>query len=540
MRRRHLAPAVAGLVLAAVAPATVAQARIPAPEPPMLLPGDARASSLRADPTTWIVGADARSPRSAAIARRFGARPAGGAATTFAVAPARAAAFARALRRAGLLVYAEPNGRATYAARLSDPLTTTSSWRDVIVAASLTAPKVTPKSPKLVLIDTQIDLTHPEIAGTNIRSTLHNRPTSPHGTATVGVAAAPDNNIGFVGVWPNMRAYNYATGTLTCLASARQISRAVKHGAAVISMSYGSDAFCYSEFVALQKAFAKGVVTVAAAGNEFEDGNPLEYPASLPHVLTVSAVGPDNRVSPFSNTNAAVDVSAPGTGVLTSVPPAFDDDGPRDGFAYLSGTSFSAPMIAAGAAWVRQVRPGLDAGQVGQAIRFSANDVQSKGWDAETGYGIISVRRALKIREPPADSLEPNDGIVWVDGRAFGRPDVPIFPKGARLRTLDALVDQYEDPDDVYRVEFAPRARLRFDVKPRFGDVDLEIYQGAAKTFSNRFLIDRSEKNGTALDRIFLTNRTNRATAVYVHVYINPALPTLNADYRLRIVRLSP
>ena len=55
----------------------------------------------------------------------------------------------------------------------------------------------------------------------------------------------------------------------------------------MINMSYGSRGACYPEYVALQFAVARGIVPVAAAGNEFAEGNPLEFPASLPHVLTV-------------------------------------------------------------------------------------------------------------------------------------------------------------------------------------------------------------------------------------------------------------
>jgi hypothetical protein len=536
------------LTLAALmAPAALARADlvkpspIPAPNPPIILPGDARAATASTEPGVWIVGADANARRAPAIARRFGARSLaseGDSDGAYTIAPRRARAFAAALRRAGALLYAEPDYTKHYAAEELDPLSGQAGWREVVVNPALTSPPVTPTSPKLVLIDAQMDTTHPEFVHSNIRSTLHNAPTTFHGTATMGVAAAPHNGIGIVGIWPNMRAYNYATDTITCAASARQIIRAVRNGAATINMSYGSDSFCYSEFAALQKAFAAGVVTVASAGNEFGDGNPLEYPASLPHVLTVAAIGSDSRVSPFSNTNNAVDLSAPGTSILTTVPKAFDNDGTRDGYTYISGTSFSAPMVAAAATWVRQVRPSLDAGQIGQAIRLSAVDLQTPGWDSETGYGLLSIRRALRIQAPPDDPLEPNDGMVWVDGRAFGKPDPPIFPKGARSRTVDALVDQYEDPDDVYRVIFPAHTRLRFDVKPSFGDSDLELYAGAAKTFSSRYLLARSEKNGTRLDRIVVRNTSDRTSAVYVHVYINPAVPGLDSAYRLRVTRL--
>src|SRR6185503_18406059 len=136
-------------------------------------------------------------------------------------------------------------------------------------------------------------------------------------------------------------------------------------------------------YIAIQFAVARGIVPVAAAGNEFDQGNPPEFPASLPHVLTVAAVGPDGKSSYFSNANTAVDLSAPGEQVMTAVPPALDGDGTKDGYELQSGTSFSAPMVAAAVAWVKAVRPTLSGDQLTQAVRLSASDLGNPGWDPD-------------------------------------------------------------------------------------------------------------------------------------------------------------
>ncbi len=78
-----------------------------ASEPPMVLPGDARAAAVHADGETWIVGARPGAV-TAGLARRFGARRVGSAGAHV-LSRARARAFARALRRRGALVFAEPN-----------------------------------------------------------------------------------------------------------------------------------------------------------------------------------------------------------------------------------------------------------------------------------------------------------------------------------------------------------------------------------------------------------------------------------------------
>ena len=141
-------------------------------------------------------------------------------------------------------------------------------------------------------------------------------------------------------------------------------------------MSYGSPSRCAAEWVQIYFAVAKGIIPVAAAGNEFEQGNPLEFPASLPHVVTVAATtrGRQERAaSPTPTTRSTC--RAPGVDILTAVPPALDGDGAPDGYEPLSGTSFSAPMVSAAMAWVRAARPELTPDRVVQAVRLSARDV---------------------------------------------------------------------------------------------------------------------------------------------------------------------
>src|SRR5688572_11849826 len=97
----RFAPAIAVAIALGAGPAAYAS------EPPMVLPGDARAAGVDADAATWIVGAG---PGGATerLAHRYGARRVGSAGTHV-VPRGRARAFAGALRRRGALVFAEPN-----------------------------------------------------------------------------------------------------------------------------------------------------------------------------------------------------------------------------------------------------------------------------------------------------------------------------------------------------------------------------------------------------------------------------------------------
>jgi hypothetical protein len=528
MKAPLLAVAAAALL---AAPATAAAAV----DAPMSLPGDATAASVPAEHSKWIVGA--RPGRTArALAARFGAEHVSLGAYT--IARSRARAFAAALRQRHRLAYAQPNTLGKpLAAAPNDPLSATPwDWRSVVADPALPIPPVTPTSPRIALVDAQLDATHPEFVGGNT-ATLPTYPvTIAHGTATASVAAAPTNGVGIAGVWPGARALNVPLpATIPCDASARQITAAVAHGAAVINMSYGSEAICYPEYTALQRAVARGIVPVAAAGNEFTEGNPLEFPASLPHVLTVASVGQDNQASYFSNASAAIDLAAPGENIMTAVPPALDEDGNQDGWMVQSGTSFAAPMVAAAVAWVRAARPDLTPDQVAQAVRLSAVDISPAGWDPSTGFGRLSVARALTITPPPADPDEPNDDMFWVDGRAFGKPSHLIY-KGKGHSRLKGLLDAAEDPADVYRIRIRGHSHKRITANPTGkDDVALYVYRRKARRLSQKPFMKSSHKKRGRTERIVLRNRGKRDKTFYVAIRVQPGANDLDAGYALRV-----
>lgn len=526
--------------IALAAPAGAESAPSSAVRPPLMLPGDAAAASIRADQATWLIGARPGAKAAARIARRHGARPLGTAAPGgYVVARDRARGLASALRARHLLVSAEPNGLARSKQAIPpDPLSPRAAWRDHIVDPGLPAPTVTPQSPLIALVDSSADFSHGEWAGGNGSSAGALPVTDPHGTATAAVAAAPKNDIGILGVWPGARARNYPLpGEIRCSDVVAQIGRAVQEGAVVINMSFGSTSLCFQQYAALQFATARGVVLVAAAGNEFAEGNPLEYPASLPHVLTITALTPQRTAAYFSNVSAAMDLGAPGVGIVTAVPPLFDTDGVADGYQALDGTSFAAPMVSAAVAWVRAARPDLSADQVAQVVRLSATDLDKPGWDPVTGFGQLSVSGALARQPPPRDPTEPNDDIVWIDGTAFEKPDAPIW-QGRGRRTFTALLDRYEDPADVYRIVLRRRGRARITVKPRFGNPDLVVLSRKADSISERrSRVARSRHTGQRVDRVTIRNGSRRARSFFIAVPIDRRGTSLDAAYDLSVRR---
>lgn len=509
----------------------------------MTLPAPAQARAASAG--SWLVGA---TPGAAArtIAARFGAHELVAGFGAYDVPTANARAFADALRARGLLSYAEADdteSRTMAAARpiAADALAVAAaagqpSWRGQIVADGLVPPPLSAQTRPLVLIDTQADPTLPGFAGGHVSTTGKARATlkSSHGTATLAVAAAPDTGTGMQGVWPGMTAVNIPTN-LECGDRVVRLGQAIALRPAAINMSYGSLSFCYAEYVAMQRAVKAGIVLVAAAGNEFFDGNPAEYPASLPHVLTIGALAPNLTSSYFSNESAAIDLAAPGEDILTIVPPKYDKDGNKDGLTTLSGTSFAAPMVAAAVTWVRSARPDLTDDQVAQLVRLTARDIGKKGWDSSTGFGLLNIKAALAATPPAPDPLEPNDDLPFVNGKIFGKPAVSVVNLKTRSTKFAALVDRFEDPNDLYRMVIPARTKLSLVATPAFGDIDLELYGAGATTVekgAHRLAASRN-RGSKITERLTYTNRSRRPISVYARVYIDASVNTLDSRYTL-------
>lgn len=501
---------------------------------PMQLPGDARAAGVRQAARTWIVGARPGAA-TARIARRFGARAVIASEGIYVVDRRRARMFAAHLGER--LTLAEPDALGAKRAMPSDPLTPAQWWYPAVVHPSLTPPPVTGSSPSLGIIEEEIQRDHPDMQG--VVSTGNGVPPDAHGTQVAGAAGAPDNDFGIVGIWPGMRIDMPVYRGVACSTITASLNRAVARGASVVNMSYGFPrTSCFAHFIATQRAFGRGVVLVAAGGNEFEEGNPLQRPAVDPHVVTVAALKSDLSSSPFSNENSWIDISAPGSDVLLPTPPQFDEDGTRDGFQSVDGTSFAAPMVAAAATWLRAANPALRAGQVNRILQDSAVDLGRRGWDSTFGYGKADMARALAARVPAADPLEPNDDAEWVNGRRFGRADPVIFGRNSRLTTLDAALERFEDPFDVYRAVLPPRSTVRFTLLVGAGDPDLDVYSGGATTVTGaRGRLGGSARGGRSTDAVTIRNNSFRARTVLVNPYTGSGAPR-RAAYRLLIRRL--
>ncbi|MBX6394859.1 MAG: S8 family serine peptidase, partial [Alicyclobacillaceae bacterium] len=180
-------------------------------------------------------------------------------------------------------------------------------------------------------------------------------------------------------------------GAGTAFDVARGIVWAVDHGANIINLSLGQTEDCQYLHDAVRYAASRGVLVVAAMGNDGTDVP--EYPAAYPEVLAVTAVDPAGMFAPFSNYGAHAGVAAPGVSIASTYL--------GGQYAALSGTSMAAPHVAGLAALIWTQNPRLTAAQVREIVQRSAVDAGPPGKDPQYGYGVINVSAAVRSVRPP-------------------------------------------------------------------------------------------------------------------------------------------
>jgi len=205
-------------------------------------------------------------------------------------------------------------------------------------------------SVKIAILDTGVQLDHPDLQSKLVPGydwgDGDSDPTdnNGHGTHCSGIAAAATNNgVGVVGVGRDCMIMPVKVfGNRGGQALVDGIQWAADQGAHVISMSLKISNFPQLH-QAVQYAASKGVVLIAAAGND--NSTAVNYPAGYPEVMAVASSDPDDSRSGFSTYGDWVDVAAPGSNILSTVP--------GSAYGVSSGTSMACPLVAglAGLVW---------------------------------------------------------------------------------------------------------------------------------------------------------------------------------------------
>jgi len=219
-----------------------------------------------------------------------------------------------------------------------------------------------------------------------------------HGTHVAGTAAAVDNDIGVIGValgaklWAVKVLDKTGSGYLSDIIDG--IYWAADSGMEVISLSLGIDKETLDQYPndrqALQDAvdyayLTKGVVVVAAAGNEGVGEDTVIYPARFDSVIAVAATDSNDNRASFSSTGPTIEVVAPGVDIYSTW---------NDGYYNtISGTSMASPHVAGTAALV--ISSGVtNASQVRNVLQLTADDLGDTGEDSLYGYGLVDAEEA--------------------------------------------------------------------------------------------------------------------------------------------------
>ncbi|UCE36125.1 MAG: S8 family serine peptidase [Thermoplasmata archaeon] len=255
-----------------------------------------------------------------------------------------------------------------------------------------------------------------------------------HGTHCAGIAAAVTNNYhGIAGVAGNckilpIKVGGSGTGASKLSFISRAIFFAVRKGADIISLSLGGINSIVGQLL-MAYANARGVIIVAAAGNENMNLKSLSWPASHKDVIAVAATDANDSKAWFSNYGPWVDVAAPGMDILSlrahgtdmyllegsynpgaAFVPAFDNNAT---LYRASGTSMACPFVAGVAALILSKNPNLTPIQVRTILRSSTDEVLS---DLYIGTGRINAHTALLKTFPVSSELDDSLNGAEVKG----------------------------------------------------------------------------------------------------------------------------
>ena len=242
-----------------------------------------------------------------------------------------------------------------------------------------------------------------------------------HGTHVAGtVAAVTNNSTGVAGVAGSsqimpLRVLGQSGGTVYDIAQAIYYAAQLSNDsnvlplekADIINMSLGGGGYSQTMYDACAAARNKDVIIIAAAGND--SSSQLSYPASYDGVISVSAVGMDSKLAPYSNFGTKIDVTAPGgdlsedlngdgysDGVLSTC--GDDSSGSiKQNYRFYQGTSMASPHMAGVAALMKSLNPLLTPDGLDSLLESGliTTDIGASGRDDYYGYGLIDAYKAV-------------------------------------------------------------------------------------------------------------------------------------------------
>ncbi|WLR61315.1 cell wall-binding repeat-containing protein [Guptibacillus hwajinpoensis] len=246
---------------------------------------------------------------------------------------------------------------------------------------------------KVAVIDSGVDLTHPDLKrnlvdGINlVEPSKSVQDIDGHGTKVSGLIGAVTNNqLGVVSpsrgtsIMP-IKVTENGTGNLSTVVQG--IRYAIDHDADVINLSLGNYNNSFALRTVIEEAISKNILIVGAAGNDNDSG--VVFPAAYPDVLAVASVktGTEEKAS-FSNYGSLVDIAAPGTDIYST---SLNGE-----YAFDKGTSMSAPIVASSGVLLKEYAPYLTNKQMFKLLKETASALTSS---YDLGNGVLNMEGAI-------------------------------------------------------------------------------------------------------------------------------------------------
>lgn len=226
-----------------------------------------------------------------------------------------------------------------------------------------------------------------------------------HGTHIAGIIGAIANDHSgtagvsqMVQIMPVRYYSETAPGSVNLANTIKALHYAIDNGARIINYSGGGPEYSEEEFQAMKRAEQKGILIVAAAGNDHHDTDIEEYkyyPAAyefkgLKNIITVASIDSENKLLPSSNWGMkAVDVAAPGEGILSTIP------GGR--YGKMTGTSQATAFVSGIAALILSRNSNLTPSQVKDLIVKNTTPLASLRGKIASGGKVDAYRAILAL-----------------------------------------------------------------------------------------------------------------------------------------------
>ncbi len=311
----------------------------------------------------------------------------------------------------------------------------------------------------VAIVDDAVLITHPDlipnlVPGYDVadddNDPMPNVVAMSHGTHVAGiVGAATNNGIGVASIGHSLKIMPVKSSNVpqTISDAYSGVIWAADNGADVINMSWGSEGYSNTGQNIINYAYNAGCVNVAATGND--NMSSVFYPAGYNNVLSVSSTNSSDSKSDFSNYGSWVDVSAPGSQILST----YIGQNFAPTYASNSGTSMASPMVAGLAGLVLSVNPNLSIEQVMNCITSTAQDITSinPNYVGQLGAGRIDAYQAMlcvqaTVNAPPvvvinasSEVICPGSLVHFSGASAGGFPDDYLwsFPGGNPASSTD-------------------------------------------------------------------------------------------------------